>query len=72
MDCLHIYLTDTEVDPAVTQNLIVVASLNAGGTPLADWAQEADVVAAGRVLTDAWAPVEYLQAKVFFRGLGWR
>jgi len=69
---VHIYLTDTEVDPAVTQNLIVMASLNAGGTPHADWAQEADVVAAGRVLTDAWAPVEYLQAKVFLRGLGWR
>jgi hypothetical protein len=56
----------------VTQNLIVVASLQRGGTPAADWAQEAEITAADRVLTDSWAPVEYLQAKVFLRGLGWR
>jgi hypothetical protein len=29
------------------------------------------VGAAGRPLTDAWAPVEYLQAKVFVQGLVW-
>ncbi|MDH3206890.1 MAG: fused MFS/spermidine synthase [Gemmatimonadota bacterium] len=69
---VHIYLTDTEADPVVTQNLIVVASPKAGGAPTADWANEAEVTAAGRVLTDSWAPVEYLQAKVFLRGLGWR
>jgi spermidine synthase len=69
---VRIYLTDAEMDPIVTQNLVVVASRDAGGTPRADWAQEADVDAAERVLTDTWAPVEYLQAKVFLRGLGWR
>jgi hypothetical protein len=26
---------------------------------------------AGRPLTDDWAPVEYLQARVFVEGLGW-
>jgi spermidine synthase len=69
---VHVYLTDPELDPLVTQNLIVVASVNAGGTPAADWAREAEVSPADRVLTDSWAPVEYLQSKVFLRGLGWR
>lgn len=68
---VRIYLTEPERDPVVTQNLIVVASLGAGGTPFSDWASEAPVQAAARVLTDSWAPVEYLQAKVFLRGLGW-
>jgi spermidine synthase len=69
---VRIYLTDLETDPLVTQNLIVVASRNAGGTPQAEWAEEAVVAGGARVLTDSWAPVEYLQAKVFLRGLGWR
>ncbi len=69
---VRIYLTDAGADPVVTQNLIVTASSRAGGTPEAGWAQEADVTPARRVLTDSWAPVEYLQAKVFLRGLGWR
>jgi len=69
---VRIYLTDPGLDPEVTQNLIVVASPQPGGTPPAAWAPEAEVAAAERVLTDSWAPVEYLQAKVFLRGLGWR
>ena len=69
---VRMYLTDTEADAVVTQNLIVVASATPGGTPRAEWAREAEVAAAGRILTDSWAPVEYLQAKVFLRGLGWR
>jgi predicted membrane-bound spermidine synthase len=68
---VHIYLTDPELDPDVTQNLVVVASEQAAGPPNAGWAREATVSAADRILTDAWAPVEYLQAKVFLRGLGW-
>ncbi|MGD8289199.1 MAG: hypothetical protein PVI31_11300, partial [Gemmatimonadota bacterium] len=67
-----LYLTDPGGDPAVTQNLIVVASLEPVGTPPANWATEAEVASASRILTDDWAPVEYLQAKVFLRGLGWR
>ena len=69
---VRIYLTDAALDPLVTQNLIVVASHDGGGTPAADWAREASVASAERVLTDSWAPVEFLQAKVFLRGLGWR
>jgi len=68
---VHIYLTNPALDPWVTQNLIVVASPG-GRVPPASWAEEADVEPSERVLTDAWAPVEYLQAKVFLRGLGWR
>ena len=48
-----------------------MASAKADGTPEAVWARDVGVGASGRVLTDAWAPVEYLQAKVFLRGLGW-
>jgi len=69
---VHIYLTDADADPVVTQNLIVVASPVAGATPPAPGEVEADVRPAERILTDDWAPVEYLQAKVFLRGLGWR
>ncbi len=69
---VRIYLTDPSEDPVVTQNLIVVASPSPGGAPPAGGAREADVTPAEKVLTDAWAPVEYLQAKVFLRGLGWR
>jgi predicted membrane-bound spermidine synthase len=68
---VHVYLSDPDLDAAVTQNLIVVASPRRGRTPAAEWAVEATVAPAGRILTDAWAPVEYLQAKVFLRGLGW-
>lgn len=69
---VHVYLTDPDADPAVTQNLIVVASVEPAGAPPAEWATEADVAPGARILTDDWAPVEYLQAKVFLRGLGWR
>lgn len=69
---VHIYLTDPDLDPMVTQNLIVVASPNAGGVAPSPWAREAGVATADKVFTDSWAPVEYLQAKVFLRGLGWR
>jgi spermidine synthase len=68
---VHVYRSDPDLDPEVTQNLIVVASPRPGGTPAAEWAVEATVAPAERILTDAWAPVEYLQAKVFLRGLGW-
>ncbi|HUF76362.1 MAG TPA: fused MFS/spermidine synthase [Longimicrobiales bacterium] len=67
----RVYLTDPEFAPAVTQNLVVMASNRPGALPQAPL-REIEVRAAGRPLTDAWAPVEYLQAKVFLRGLGWR
>jgi spermidine synthase len=66
----RVYLAEPGADPRVTQNLIVVASTRAGVIPPSARSQ-APVQAAGRPLTDAWAPVEYLQAKVFLRGLGW-
>lgn len=68
---VHVYRTDPGLDADVTQNLVVVASARPGGAPAADWAVEAAVAPSRRVLTDAWAPVEYLQGKVFLGGLGW-
>jgi spermidine synthase len=66
----RVYLAETGTDLFVTQNLIVVASTRPGVIPPSARGQ-APVQPAGRPLTDAWAPVEYLQAKVFLRGLGW-
>jgi hypothetical protein len=66
----RVYLAEAGTDPFVTQNLIVVASTHPGVIPPSARGQ-APVQSAGRPLTDAWAPVEYLQAKVFLRGLGW-
>jgi spermidine synthase len=68
---VRVYMTSPDLDRDATQNLIVLASNEAGALPHVD-ALEAPVAAAGRPLTDAWAPVEYLQAKVFAGGLKWR
>jgi predicted membrane-bound spermidine synthase len=66
----RIYVVDPSADARVTQNLIVVAA--SGGTELPDWTgSEAAVRAEGRPFADRWAPVEYLQARVFVQGLGW-
>ena len=67
---VRVYLTDADADPETTQNLIVIASQTSGALPNIEW-DESPVEAAGRPLTDAWAPVEYLQAKVFVQGLVW-
>lgn len=56
--------TAAEADLLATQNLLVVASGDAGALPEFDWPL-AVTGPAGRPLTDAWAPVEYLQAKFF-------
>lgn len=65
-----IYRATPDSDPGVTQNLVLVAALDAQAMPDVDWPR-AGTGAAGRPLTDAWAPVEYLQAKVFLAGLTW-
>ena len=69
----RIYMTDPSNDPAATQNLIVVGaeSEEAFGGLDTSWAV-ASVPASGRPLTDSWAPVEFLQARVFMEGLRWR
>jgi len=66
----HVYLADAGKSPGVTQNLIIVAAKDPAALPEVAW-PETSVGPHGRPLTDAWAPVEYLQAKVFLRGLGW-
>jgi predicted membrane-bound spermidine synthase len=68
---VRLYLTDATLDRGATQNLIVVASNDEASLPDLDWAT-APVPASGRPLTDGWAPVEYLQARVFAQGLRWR
>jgi predicted membrane-bound spermidine synthase len=68
---VRLYLTDPTLDRGATQNLIVVAANGGAALPDIDW-PTSPVEAAGRPLTDMWAPVEYLQAKVFAQGLRWR
>jgi hypothetical protein len=65
-----VYATDPARDPAAIQNLIVVAGRDPSALPDVAWPQAAPGPA-GRPLTDAWAPVEYLQAKVFLGGVRW-
>ena len=65
---VRVYVTDADADLEATQNLIVIAAQSP--LPNIEWA-ESPVGAAGRPLTDAWSPVEYLQAKVFVHGLVW-
>jgi predicted membrane-bound spermidine synthase len=67
----RVYPATPGTDPRATQNLIFLASRHAGAIPPSARSQTA-VEPAGRPLTDAWAPVEYLQAQVFLGGLGWR
>ncbi|MEM7413864.1 MAG: fused MFS/spermidine synthase [Gemmatimonadota bacterium] len=69
-DDVRLYRAAPELDLAATQNLIVVARPGPGLRIVA-W-EESPVRPDGRPLTDAWAPVEYLQARVFLDGLRWR
>ena len=64
------YPATPDQDAGATQNLIVIAGLDPQELPDVDWPLVA-TSPAGRPLTDAWAPVEYLQAKVFLAGLTW-
>ncbi|MDA0327472.1 MAG: fused MFS/spermidine synthase [Gemmatimonadetes bacterium] len=66
----RVYVTDSTLDAGATQNLVVMAANDASALPDVDWAQT-EISARGRPLTDSWAPVEYLQAKVFAQGFRW-
>lgn len=66
----RVYLTDADLDRGATQNLIVMAANDPTALPDVNWPQ-VSVGPRGPALTDMWAPVEYLQAKVFVRGLRW-
>lgn len=65
------YPVDPELDPGVTQNILVVAAGSEEALPEVGW-PTVPVGPEGPPLTDAHAPVEYLQAKVFLQGLRWR
>lgn len=67
---VRLYRASPDVDLGATQNLVVVGARARVHRELA-WS-EAPIEPAGRPLTDDWAPVEYLQARVFLGGLRWR
>jgi predicted membrane-bound spermidine synthase len=64
-----IYRASPEAGLLSAQNLLAVASGDADALPEFEWPM-AVTQPAGRPLTDAWAPVEYLQAKLFLPQLG--
>ena len=66
----RVYTTDPETAAGATQNMIVMAAMDASDLPEADRA-ETTVQPRGRPLTDMWAPVEYLQARVLAGGFRW-
>ncbi len=69
----RIYMTESSIDPEATQNLIVLgAESEVVLDPLDESWVVSPVPAAGTPLTDTWAPVESLQARVFMGGLRWR
>ena len=62
------YPVTTDAPPTVTRNVLVVAAAGEDALPHIDWDQ-AQWGADGPPLTDAHAPVEYLQSKMFLEGL---
>ena len=64
------YPVVVDVSPEATRNVLIVAAASEDALPAVDW-QEVALGPAGRPLTDAHAPVEYLQARVFWEGLSW-
>jgi len=67
---LRVHATDPGRDPAAIQNLIVVAASDPTALPDIDWPRAAPGPV-GRPLSDAWAPVEYLQGGLFLGGVRW-
>jgi spermidine synthase len=67
---VRLYLMEEGADPTLTRNLILVAAHDAAAFPEIEWPQ-AEVPAVGRPLRDDWAPVEYLQARLFLEGIRW-
>jgi len=59
-----------EADPRVVQNVLLAAAPSPVGLGVPE-SFRVPVEAAGRPLTDAWAPIEFLQARVFTGGLRW-
>ena len=58
-------------DPGAVRNVLVVAARDPDDLPAVDW-PTARVEASGPVLTDAWAPVVALQARLLLRPLRWQ
>lgn len=67
---VRVYPTEPGAADTDLQNLIVIAGNDPSRFPDTDWPR-ATVGPAGRPLTDAWAPVEYLQGKLFMGFFRW-
>ncbi len=70
-DDVRVYAAQPDADPSAIRNLLVVAATDSGALRALP-PSEVDVRGEGRPLTDGWAPVEYLQARIFLGGLRWR
>ncbi len=69
---VRLYPTDTSLSPLAVQNVILVAGREEADLPEID-APVLDLDDGGvPALTDDFAPVEYLQGKVFWEGVRWR
>lgn len=67
---IRVHPTRPDAGGDVIQNLVVVAARDPAHLPPVAW-PEATVAGTGAPLTDAWAPVEYLQARLFLGFLTW-
>jgi len=64
------YRVTPEEELDVVQNVLLVMAPEPASLPTPEWSEVA-VDARGRPLTDAWAPIDALQARVFWGGLEW-
>lgn len=69
-ETVRAYRVQPDQELGVVQNVLLVVA-SEPELPQPPEALRVPVAAAGRPLTDAWAPIESLQARVFTRGLGW-
>jgi spermidine synthase len=67
---LRVYLSEPDLHPALTQEVLVVAAFAPGDLPAVEW-PTARVGAAGIPFRDDFAPVEYLQALRAFHDPAW-
>ncbi|HEX9886097.1 MAG TPA: hypothetical protein VGA70_06395, partial [Longimicrobiales bacterium] len=65
------YPVDSTRDTRSIQNVLVVAAAFESDLPPVEWSR-VPAEPEGPALTDDWAPVEFLQARVFTRGPVWR
>jgi spermidine synthase len=65
------YPADPEVAPGAVQNVVVVAARRGAELPSDPPVPALEWGGQGPPLTDDWAPVEYLQGRLFLEGVRW-